>query len=482
MLSTEILFHILISKFNFDANKLKDFRQRVHLPQLYYAVQYHTGVSFEENIIYDHEIEKPFENIHLHNIAHNIKFPMCYPGIFYKYNSLCDALLATNRYEEAINVLKLRLSSLLIIGQTMDVVCNRLKYETNATVYTLALCHHLLTNHVTAGAILKGALEEFPRYSPITGRMMTLLMCTEFCAGKMNEAMKYYDTAKEILKYSLGSRHPSLALLDAALADMYFKHPNGLMHAKLMNLQALEFSNHVLGDMHVLSVTLTYRLGCILLKEPSLEEANAMFKVASNQFILLSEKGADFDCEIAMCLHGQAIVAAEFGNIEEAKTLCVKSLSRSAADDKHLSSDVTSCLMLLAVLTERSNEAQAAIELYTDVWNIVKASPQEHDGGAVFTSLTAKMFSSYLNMQPLQTKMLFDSIASEVTNPTQRDLNLASTFVAKEVWKRMPMDYISSLVKSLNFKYNQGIDMFYVSHHCQSVNLVFCVYIIAMNT
>lgn len=445
------------SKFNLSIKG--NIRRHIHWPQLFMSLQYHLGASFDDNKKYrfsNGDAPLPFSDSDLIEVLHTMKYTISYPYEFHILSNFEDELIYNECYEDAIKFLKLQLSSLLVLCQTMDNICFSLRCKTNIVVFKLGLCNYYLKNYKLCSSIMRGALEENSVTSPSTGKLLTLLMCAEFKLGNLDAAMSFYETAKSIFTYSLGERHPALVMLDCALSDLYY-HVGCHVHSNIMVMKALDLSQRIFGDLHIVVAALAVKHGMLLLQsDPQYFEADKLFQLSFSVFENLSSRGGEFDRELALCLHARGIVAYELGDMNKSIEFCKQSISIAVSKEKYLSSEVVSCLFFLAMLYEKVNDLNCALAVYCDIWNIVSSTPQDYNAPSVLLSVCGKIMSDYVNTQPLHSKILFDSIAAEMVSCTIRESTLGCHHVATQVWEKLPIAYISSLMKSITEHSKQG--------------------------
>jgi tetratricopeptide (TPR) repeat protein len=423
----------------------------LHLPQLFNALQSQTGCMFRTDKTYEfgsQAFPHPFEVSDLDGIFASSKFRVSCGGVFKQVDTLAEHFFAATMYTDAVNAFKLRLSMQNIVARSLSTPNPHLNHEILLTTYSLALCNYFLGKYEVAGSILRSGLEDCPRSQPIYGRLVTLLMCVDFKAGRLSDAMGHYEVAKAVLTLSLGARHPTLCMLAVTLADLYF-YNGSYPQAKVMTLTALVFTQKILGEDHLLYASLSYKLGAIYLRQLLYVDAEESFDMSLRLYSGVAEAGPNLDLEISLCLHGLAMASSGLDRIDDATQLAIRSLAISVKDDNYISPLSADCLMLLAELHEKSNIPHEAVHLYGDVWNIVFTYPFDYDLPSMIIILAARMMSAYLNSQPLPIRMMYDSVAADMTEVKQREWDVGNSYVTQKILKRTPAAYIADLTQLL---------------------------------
>ena len=430
------------------------------MPQLFNAVEYHTGVMFRRNassVAFSSEsCLQPFAEEDIDDVFHAAKFQISYPGLFYTVDSLAEAFLACNMYSDALRAFKVRLSMHEICRHQVAKPSLKMKHTSTLISYNLALCYYLTGNLEAASAILRAELDDSHKYSPLAARLVTLLMCVDYRAGRMSESMKHYETARDMYIECLGPRHPMVCLMYATLADLYFGS-DAFNHAHVMILKALEFCEHFMGETHVLYGSYTYKLGVILIKLGAYKDAEEVLHKSLSMYDAMLERGAQFSYEKSLCLHGLAITQNAMSNIDGAINYAVKSLALSTTEDKYLTPQAVNCILLLAELHEKNNLFAEAADLYADAWDIVCAYPKDYDVFRMLLVLAARIMSTHINSLPLHARMLLESVAANTDEYKKREWDIGFSYVSNRLLRKSPIGYIGDLVKELLEKSNPGL-------------------------
>eukprot|EP00602_Paraphysomonas_sp_CaronLab_P003718 CAMPEP_0185033556 /NCGR_PEP_ID=MMETSP1103-20130426/22598_1 /TAXON_ID=36769 /ORGANISM="Paraphysomonas bandaiensis, Strain Caron Lab Isolate" /LENGTH=1323 /DNA_ID=CAMNT_0027569865 /DNA_START=14 /DNA_END=3985 /DNA_ORIENTATION=- len=451
-----VLPAVVYDKFQLEMPKVDDRNVLVHMPQLFQAMQYHTGCVFRTEKQYEFSSpssRKPFAVEDVLDLCASYKFCTSFPGVLHSVNTLAESFLAAGMYADAINSLKLRLSMQQVCCRNIRRPSVKMKHEIVVTTYTLALCYYFARKYDSASALARTVLDDGPRDTPTAARMVTLLMCADFAAGKMADAMKHYEVARGIYIYALGPRHPVHCLLFSALADLYFT-VKAFAHSKLMNLKAIDFCHRTTGENHALYASHAFKVGALLLREKSFIEAEDIFKSSLKIFKQLCDAGGDYDAEVASCLHGLSIVSSALEDNDAAINYAMKSLALTTSEGKYISPQAVNCLLLLAELHEKNNLYSEAVELYGDAWSIVFAYPGDYDLAPMLLTLSARIASAFLSSQPLHTRMLFDSVAADIHDIKKREWDIACSLVSKSLLSETPVDYMKTLIAGLVEKNN----------------------------
>lgn len=465
---SDILPAILFEKFELSFPSPFKKSMYVHLPQLFNAVSYHVGVVLRQSSVQSLGCESnpdPFSVDDIEDILHSSKYSMTYPGLFYTVDNLAEAFLACKMYSDATRAFKIRLSLHEICRSFQSKPSMKMRYESTLLAYNLALCYYLSGKYEAASAILRTELDGCHQSTPITARLVTLLMCVDFCAGRLSDSMKHYETAREIYVEWLGPRHPMVCLMFTTLSDLYFSS-DLLKHAHVMTLKAVDFCDHFVGESHVLYGSCAYKLGVVLVKQGAYKEAEEMFQKSLLVYSSLSSRGAEFSNEQSMCLHGLAIIQNMLENVDGAIDFAVKSLALSTAEDKYVTTHAVNCILLLAELHEKQNLMAEAADLYADAWDIVCAYPKDYNFFKMLLVLASRIMSSHINSLPLHARMLLESVAADTDDIKKREWDVTCAYVTTRLLES-PIGYIGDVVAELLEKSNPGEQIILIRHHCQ---------------
>ena len=140
---------------------------------------------------------------------------------------------------------------------------------------------------------------------------------------------------------------------------------------------------------------------------------------------------------------------AHLGNINKAITHCKKSLAISTADDKYITAHAVRSIILLAEEHERKQDLKETINLYSDAWTIVQAYAKDFDLPKILVIIAARVFSTFINNQPMNFRMLFHTIAAECESKglAQHTLKQCYAFIAQELASMTPLAYIEGVFK-----------------------------------
>lgn len=450
---------ILLSKFDLEMPK-KDKKLLVFFPQLIQALEYHTNVYFSverKYILASPTQPEPFTEDDLINYDCNHKFKMQTAGIFRRCDVIAEAFLASNMLPQAIVAFKIRLSTQNIFMRAMSKPSRKLKHQVHLTTYKLALCYYLDGKFDLCCSLLASLTDGVRKISAFRGRIMTLLMCADFKNEYVERALQHYEAAQYNYLHSLGPRHPLIAHLYNTLADLYFG-VGSFSHSKLFVYKALDFSQRNLGMSHIVNAGHLFKLGTIFVEESCYVDAIDSFNDALDRYSHYATNGAVFGHEISECYHGLAIAEGRLGNVNKTISYLKKSLAISTAGDKYITSHAVSCIVLLAEANERKLELQETINLYSDAWTIVQSYAKDFELPKILVIIAGRIFSAYINSQHMNFRMLFHSVAAECQsqNLPEETIDNCSSYIAQELVKITPVEYISRVFQALTLDAENG--------------------------
>jgi tetratricopeptide (TPR) repeat protein len=454
----DILPAILFEKFELSLPSAFQKSMYVHLPQLLNAIVYHAGVVLRLSSVQSLGCEsnpRPFCVEDVQEILSSSKYSITYPGLFYTVDTMAEAFLACNMYSDATKAYKIRLSLHEIFRSFQAKPSMKMRYESTLVAYNLALCYYLSRKYDAASAILRTELDGCNQSTPVTARLVTLLMCVDYCAGRLADSMKHYETARGIYIECLGPRHPMVCLMFTTLSDLYFGS-DSLKHAHVMTLKAVDFCDHFVGESHVLYGSCAYKLGVVLVKLGAYKEAEEMLQKSFLVYSSLSSRGAEFSNEQSMCLHGLAIIQNALENVDGAVDFAVKSLALSTAEDKYVTTHAVNCILLLAELYEKKNLMAEAADLYADAWDVVCAYPKDYNFFKMLLVLASRIMSTHINSLPLHARMLLESVAADSDEIKKQEWDATCSYVINLLLEKSPIGYIGDLVTELLEDSNPG--------------------------
>jgi len=468
--------------------------QALHVPQLFLAMQYHTGAQFSDHCQY--ELDSCAEDIVLrHEDLLNYNLPSVKPlstapnrvisaGFVGYLDSLAGPYLASGLYEKASFLYRLRMSLQVTNNQYYASSCDT---ANNAhTAYKLALSMYRAGKYSDAAKAVITHLEHGILYSAMGGRLYMLLMCCHCrdtrSKDHLNKAIVAFDAAKAVFAYVLGAHHPIQAVLMCALADQYL-HLGHLQHAIAVMTAAVSFTQRQLEECgHVLTAAYQFKLAQLHMqmdiKRPSTSEhkiyAIDQLSEALSTYDRLLIDGAAVTREIIDCLYGLTHQYMLVGRMDDAMDAALRCRSISLAKygqkithkNKHASylpdqelvclpTSTVACLMLLGDLLMATQRSEQAVEVLMLVWNAVRRSPVYYSViGHIYTTLTCKILGALYGRLPFPTRCLLETIAAEVEAHTypQHGIDIpgawakAQETVFEAMWVNQPMTYFDSVV------------------------------------
>ena len=469
--------------------------QSLHVPQLFLAMQYHTGAQFADHCRYD--LDASAEDCILrHEDLLNYNLPKVKPlsaapnrvmsaGFVGTLDSLAGPSLASGLYEKASFLYKLRMSLQVTNNQHYASSCDTV--NTAHTAYKLGLSMYRAGKYRDAANAVMTHLKHGIMYSAMGGRMYLLLMCCH-CRDTsskthLDKAMVAFDAAKAVFAYVLGSNHPMQAVIMCALADQYL-FLGHLQHAIAVMTTAVIFTQRQLEDHgHVLTAAYQFKLAQLHMRmDVTVPAPSNVHKISAVEYLSealftydrLDADGAAVTTEIIDCLYGLTHMCMLVGRMEEALDYAIRCRSVSLAKfgqkvthkGKHASympnqelvllpAASVACLMLLGDLLMSTQRCDQAVDVFMLVWNAVRRAPSHYSGiGHIYTMLTCKILGALYSRLPFPTRCLLETIAKEVearVHP-QHGIDIpgawakAQETVFEAMWVNQPKTYFTSVV------------------------------------
>jgi hypothetical protein len=462
-------------------------KYELHLPQLFLAMQYHIGIVFKDSCAYqfahsDKEECLSHEDVLIYTSPRTK--PLCFTGskvIGAGYigiiDQLADTYLATNMPAEAANAYRIRLSLQLT---SYNQICSyRDSFAISSSVYKLALALYKIGNYdACISFILESGLQNRPRYTALTGRFLTLLMCAQFSNGMVGEAIETYDAGMIVYNYVLGHSHSLQILHSCALADLYFKSRN-FRHCLVMMLTSNDMCMSIMGESHILTATYLYKTACVYFTlaidnddndEQNLECCLEVLQEAYHTFKECAEVGANVNTELIECLHLMTMAckwlhrsdvsleyAMKVGQMVMKKKKKKKLVGFVDGSDEQpkLTAHAVSCLFLLADLLLYHNRSEEGLKVLETVWRSVQETfVSWRSISGIYTKLTCKMLFALYSSLPYPTRSLVESIAMEIETGTEPLYGIeipgmwskACNALFEGMWRNEPKKYFKEII------------------------------------
>lgn len=459
----------MLQKFNLNLPKNINRSTILHGFQLFEAMKYHCSVKFRDSnsyIFHQPSVPEPFLLDDLIVYSPAVKADHLYPGCDHDLNALSAAYMKEHLYSDAMNILRIHLSA-VVLSQGTHVVENFLSPKqqsiTSHLTYEIALCHYMLKQYDLCSTVLLAQLESTEKYSVMAGRMLTLLMSSTFLSGsgssavKVNTSLQYFESGKTMFYLTLGSQTPMIGVHVSALADLYFSS-KAFTQAKITNMIALSSFQHALGDMHPVCAGVVCKLGNLLIAEMQyaaavemLEGAFAVYQHINKQTMGAVGEAKEnihvYHTEEAQCLHALAVALRGKSEVTYAMQCAVLSVDIATADNRPITRSTTHTLLILAEMYETTSDLYTAVALYQDVWSIVKSNPHVFPMSTILVDLAGRMVRVIVDMLPLQSKTLLETILAETERPSSMDWELVVNMVIAELWTQDPVPYIRDTIK-----------------------------------
>lgn len=457
----------VLTKFGLAVPKSQDRCTVLHAFQLFEAAKYHCGASFKDSnqyLFHQSGVTEPFQLEDLIDYSPVVKVSHLYPGADHDLEALSAAYLKEKMFGDALNVLRIHMSA-VVLSQGTQVVERFLSPKQRAIAahltYQIALCHFMLKQYDMCSNTLLAQLESTPKYSVMAARMLTLLMSSTFLSGsgssKVATALQYFETGRMMYCLALGSQTPLHGLHASALADLYFTS-GALPQAKVANMIARSNYQHALGDMHPVCAGVACKLGNLLLAEKQygaavemLEGAFAVYQHINRQVSQGKGDGKEsthvYYTDEAHCLHALAVALRGKSEVTYAMQCAVLSVDIATSENRPITPGIVHTLLILAEMYESTSDLFTAVALYQDVWSIVKMNPHVFPMSSMLVDLAGRMVRVVVDMLPLQSRTLIDTIVAEAEPPSPTEWDVAVNMLVVELWAQEPVPYIRDTVK-----------------------------------
>lgn len=438
-----------------------------HAFQLFEAVKYHCGVTFRDSneyIFHHSTVSEPFQLLDLIAYSPIVKAFHHYPGVDHDLEALTAANMKEKMYGDALNALRIHMS-VVVLSQGTHVMDQFLSPKQRVLVahltYQIALCHYMLKQYDLCGNVLTAHLQNAPKYTVMSARMQTLLMSSTFfsggaSSGKITAALQYFESGKALYCLTLGSLSPAHGLHACALADLYFM-VNAMPQAKVANMIAQSSFQHVLGDMHPVCAAIACKIGNLLIVQKQYSSAVEILEGAFAVYQHINKQTASFAnskelihvyyVDESHCLHALAVALRGTSEITYAMQCAVLSVDIATADDRPMTPGTVHTLLILAEMYETTSDLFTAVLLYQDVWTIVKANPHVFPMASMLVDLAGRIVCVIVDMLPLQSRTLMDTILVEAEAPVATEWDIAINMLIAELWAQEPVTYIRDTIK-----------------------------------
>jgi len=463
-----VLPDILFQKFSIDveADLAKaDKSTLCHLPQLAQALQYHLGATLADRLDYSFTSveEAPVrEEDVVACLLPAIKLPSTMPGPLGASLDRAEALMGAGLFRDAAALLRLRL-------QLYQLMLNDASLPKHAaavadTLYKIALCAWAESDFSAVVEVVTRALASRPRLSPLSARMLTLLMSAQFMSGNVADALNTFEDGSLVYMHTLGEQHPAMCLHMTALADCYHAIAKP-KQAVLMLTLAHDVARRLLGGAHLLSASYAAKIAALVLAGggDQLAEtlgAKAALSDSLRVFEMAVGRGADrLERHVNDFLY--ALSVSPGTDLDEAATLAARVVE---FQDNHLHvanarsfepPHVVSAVLLLAEAKLKSRDVPGGIALLERAWEAVKTRPSDYPAiGTTFALISCKILNTLHAALALQTRSLLQTVASEVSegqhgSATPGAWDDACRVVFNILWEGGTKSYFQAVVDGL---------------------------------
>ncbi|KAH0787120.1 PH domain containing protein [Histomonas meleagridis] len=330
----------------------------LHLPQLFFSLQFHTGADFKDVSTYDFTEPKPihFDSLTSYNsVPHHFLIEIC--SSIRGLNNETYKLLENGFYDEAMLSLNNSVSLFQsIYGDESIFVASGLSLLSQAY---LGLGDTKKANVCARGAI--GAGRHFH-----AGLIPAYLTLISTCPSE--EIETYMNTALEIVKFQLGELHWFTAdiLMSSASA---FQESGDFTKAANYSQQALKICHPLLGAGHPKTAQCTLLQGKI--QRSMRQFASAQPLIEQSLYSMTAAFGNDSP-QVAECLFELSDVLIDSGRTLEAEEHSLKSLSIRM---KHFSNEsplIIECNQQLALINDSLGRTEKAFSYYRTLLSYLK--------------------------------------------------------------------------------------------------------------
>lgn len=463
-----VLPDILFQKFSIDVevNLAKvDKSTLCHLPQLAQALQYHLGATLADRLDYSFTSveEAPVrEEDVVTCLLPAIKLPSTMPGPLGASLDRAEALMGVGLFRDAAALLRLRL-------QLYQLMLNDASLPKHAaavadTLYKIALCAWAEGDFSAVVEVVTRALASRPRLSPLSARMLTLLMAAQFMSGNVADALNTFEDGSLVYMHTLGEQHPAMCLHMTALADCYYAFAKP-KQAVLMLTLAHDVARRLLGGTHLLSASYAAKIAALVLAGGGDQLAETLGAKAAlgdslRVFEMAVGRGADrLERHVNDLLY--ALTVSPGTDLDEAAALAARVVE---FQDNHLHvanarsfepPHVVSAVLLLAEAKLKSRDVPGGIALLERAWEAVKTRPSDYPSiGTTFALISCKILNTLNAALALQTRSLLHTVASEVSegqhgSATPGAWDNACRVVFNILWEGGTKSYFQAVVDGL---------------------------------
>jgi tetratricopeptide (TPR) repeat protein len=355
------------------------------------------------------------------------KVQLSVPGELGQLSDQGEALLLHRLYREAASALRLRHAlQTALFAESDPLSAQRAKsappvhqYATAHTVYKLALAQFLSGQLYSAHRTLRKYIARATRYHPVTARMLTLLMCVDFKLGQPHTAVQYFDAAQEIYTYTVGPNHPIISLHIGCLSDLY-QQSGALQQSRVMRLLSHVSAQKTLGEKHVLTAMIEYRLAATYVEAQDVHTALPLLENCVDVFSAALAEGGQFEYEAALCQYQLCVCLSALGDVDRAGQLalkCVETVQRVDWRKHNPYPILVSSYFLLGDLALQKNQGAATVGLLEQCWTALQhvppSFPQRRWVGDVMAVLSRRILGLLMASLSMAVRSLFDSVVAE---------------------------------------------------------------------
>lgn len=536
-----VLMNMISQKFGVEL----DFEESLRLVapcvnQVFVAMQYHTGNLFDENCMF---VPAPMINPNITTSDassasgqsstaggsfsststvlqgykfHNSRYPkplsvddlleemqplvksdVRFPGLYNDVDNLCDAFANNDLPELAIKALQLRiLANKAVYGEQKAL---KISMPLAWNIYKLALALYSVKDYTQAKVVLFEFLYSNPKYTPVCGKMTSLLMSIEMAEGNFEQALVYFETATAIYRVTLGTSHPVHAFHAMALSDSYYaltclnpfksnisSSNGGFNQAKAMASLAYEALRGTLGDLHVATARFGLKLGTILLEAKQFDEAAELLSSVLMTLDIYSKRNIFYISETAKTLHALSLALSEIGQVQHAHHCATRCIGYYTSEQLKMDRSVyVSMFLLMTKLCEKSTavEDQAlSKDFMSTLWMESKRRPHAFGGlGEMLISLSVHAIHALFEKQTFAAKQLLMKIHDKVKGDIEKKkinksaYDRALLLVATNLWNGNAHKYFTSLLELIQKMESSGLSgniKDVVGHHTTELEVV----------
>jgi len=458
----EVLIPTIAMKFDIHMTLLSK-NTVIHKPQLSLALQHHLGVHLMDHTEYAYNHPHPVHPEDIRFVTPKIKWKLNVPSSAVYISQKSEELMAAGLFEQAFNALVLRMSlECALYGGLLD------QSYRSRTAYRIAECLYALGDMEEVIRVCETeALPFIGQFTPLGGRLSSILMCAHYKLGNKDQAVLQFETAFSVYRYCLGVHHPLVMLLFSTMADLYFSDGE-VHHAFVLLHLTLEMSQRALGKGHVTNGSFLLKLGTVCFMRGDSSTAK---KYLEDSLVILNgylERGLHVDDLIATCHFSLAEVLADLGELENAIEEAKKSFSmrdhQATAKggenaEERIRTNLISSFRQLAMIYERMGNIPKAIENHELVVKKLREDMLTDTVVDMTRMSIRKIFFLVLQQQPLSIRTFIRNMSHDLISRRYEHIrDYALPYVTHQLKTEEPSLYLRAILNCVPSLGEETID------------------------